>query len=219
MPAIFHSIDLGGINSFQHSLQKLFIGTIRINIVKGPYEFLQPLMRLTQAYHRFERTVWAMNAAILSIAVYALAEIIGLPGFMSFYYQDVLLLAASPAILSIILGLAGATLIKRRKKADIFPLLGPQLINPWVERCSTGMQCFPDDASRSRSQYSGCYVEGKTDSRFFWGMFLGSGSSFRASQRRFRGCLWLFWRQGSDGKLRDRQCRANGPRGVSKNYL
>ncbi len=68
-----------------------------------------------------------MNAAILSIAVYTLAEVIGLPGFMSFYYQDVSLLAASPAVLSIILGLAGATLIKRRKKVDIFLLLGPQL--------------------------------------------------------------------------------------------
>jgi hypothetical protein len=68
-----------------------------------------------------------MNATIISLAVYALAEIIGLPGFMKFYYQDVSLLAASPAILSIIIGLAGATLIKRRKKADIFPLLGPEL--------------------------------------------------------------------------------------------
>lgn len=95
--------------------------------MKGPYEFLQPLSRLTKAYLRFERTIWAMNAAIISIAVYALAEIIGLPGFMSFYYQDVYLLAASPAVLSIIIGVAGATLIKRRKKADIFPLLGPQL--------------------------------------------------------------------------------------------
>jgi hypothetical protein len=95
--------------------------------VKGPYEFLQPLKRLTKVYHRFERTLWAMNTAILSIAVYALAEIVGLPDFMSFYYQDVPLLAASPAILSIIIGLAGATLIKRRKKADIFPLLGPEL--------------------------------------------------------------------------------------------
>lgn len=108
-------------------MQKLFIGTIRINIVKGSYEFLQPLSRLTRAYHRFERTVWAMNAAILSLAVYALTEIIGLPGFMSFYYQDFPLLATSPAVISIILGLTGATLIKRRKKADIFPLLGPQL--------------------------------------------------------------------------------------------
>ncbi len=95
--------------------------------MKGPYEFLLPLAGLRQAYQRFEWTIWAMNAAIISIAVYALAEIIGLPGFMSFYNQDVLLLAASPAILSIIIGLAGASLIKRRKKADIFPLLGPQL--------------------------------------------------------------------------------------------
>jgi hypothetical protein len=95
--------------------------------VKGPYEFLQPLKRLTKVYHRFERTLWAMNTAILSIAVYALAEIVGLPGFMNFYYQDVPLLATSPAILSIIIGLVGATLIKRRKKADIFPLLGPEL--------------------------------------------------------------------------------------------
>ena len=95
--------------------------------MKGHYEFLQPLSRLTQAYQRFERAIWVLNAAIISIAVYALAEIIGLPGFMSFYYQDVSLLAASPAILSIIIGLAGATFIKRRKKADIFPLLGLQL--------------------------------------------------------------------------------------------
>jgi hypothetical protein len=95
--------------------------------VNGHYEFLQPLSRLTQAYLRFERTIWVLNAAIISIAVYVLAEIIGLPGFMSFYYQDVSLLAASPVLLSIIIGLVGAMLIKRRKKADIFPLLGPQL--------------------------------------------------------------------------------------------
>ena len=95
--------------------------------MKGPYEFLQPLRRLMEAYHRFERTVWAMNAAILSIAIFSLAEIVGLPGFMSFYYQDVSLLAKSPAILSIIFGLAGATLIKRRKKADIFQLLGQEI--------------------------------------------------------------------------------------------
>jgi hypothetical protein len=106
-------------------MQKLFIRTIRINIMEGPYEFLQPLSRLMETYHRFERTVWAMNAAILSIAVYALAEIIGLPGFMSFYYQDVFLLFASPAVLSIIMGIAGAVLIKRRRKGDVFLLLGP----------------------------------------------------------------------------------------------
>ncbi|OPY54312.1 MAG: hypothetical protein A4E49_01131 [Methanosaeta sp. PtaU1.Bin112] len=95
--------------------------------MKGPYEFLQPLSRLTKAYLRYERIIWAMNAAIISISLYAIAEIIGIPAFMSFYYQDVILLASLPAIISIILGLVGSSLIKRRKKADIFALLGPQL--------------------------------------------------------------------------------------------
>ena len=36
-------------------------------------------------------------------------------------------LAASPAILSIIIGTIGATLLTRRKKIDVFPLLGPEL--------------------------------------------------------------------------------------------
>jgi hypothetical protein len=95
--------------------------------MNGPYEFLQHLKRLIAAYHRFERTVWVLNAAIISIAAYVLAEIIGLPVFMSFSTQDFFFLAASPVIFSIVLGLAGATFIKRRKKADIFPFLGPQL--------------------------------------------------------------------------------------------
>lgn len=95
--------------------------------MKGPYEFLQPLSRLTKAYLRFERTIWALNAAIISLAAYALAEIIGLPGFMSFYYQDIILLAELPAIICIIIGLVGATLIKRRKKADLFALLETEL--------------------------------------------------------------------------------------------
>ena len=95
--------------------------------MEGPYEFLQQLKSLRDAHQRFVRIVWALNAAIISVAAYALAEIIGLPAFMNFYYQDLFLLAALPAILSIILGLAGATLIKRRKKADIFPLLGAEI--------------------------------------------------------------------------------------------
>jgi hypothetical protein len=64
---------------------------------------------------------------MLSIAVYCLAEMVGLPSFMDFYYQDSPLIATSPAILCIILGLTAATLIRRRKKGDIFPLLGPEL--------------------------------------------------------------------------------------------
>jgi hypothetical protein len=71
--------------------------------------------------------VYALNAVILSIISYAMAELLGLPAFMNFYWQDFLLLAASPAIISVILGIIGATLIKRRKKADIFVLLGSEL--------------------------------------------------------------------------------------------
>jgi hypothetical protein len=95
--------------------------------MNGPYDFLTSISRLMAAYRRFEWAVWALNAAILSIALYALAEILGIPALMSFYYQDFLPLAASPALLSIIIGTIGATLLKRRKKADIFPLLGPEL--------------------------------------------------------------------------------------------
>jgi hypothetical protein len=92
-----------------------------------PYDFLASLSRLTGAYRRFEWAVWALNAIILSIAVYALTEIFGIPTLMSFYYQDSLPLAASPGIISIIIGIIGAMLLKRRKKMDIFPLLEPEL--------------------------------------------------------------------------------------------
>ena len=95
--------------------------------MNGPYDFLASLSRLTEAYRRFEWAVWALNAIILSIAVYALAEVLGIPTLMSFYYQDFLPLAASPGIISIIVGIIGATLLKRRKKTDVFPLLGPEL--------------------------------------------------------------------------------------------
>lgn len=95
--------------------------------MNGPYDFLASISRLMAAYRRFEWAVWALNAIILSIALYALVEILGLPALMSFYYQDFLPLAASPALLSIIMGTIGATLHKRRKKTDIFPLLGPEL--------------------------------------------------------------------------------------------
>ena len=95
--------------------------------MNGPYDFLTSISQLLKAYRRFEWAVWALNATIFSIALYALAEILGLPALMSFYYQDSLPLAASPALLSIIIGTIGATLLKRRKKADIFPLLGPEL--------------------------------------------------------------------------------------------
>jgi hypothetical protein len=95
--------------------------------VNGSYEFLAPLTRLIKAYQRFEMVIAALNAAIISIAIYALAQFFGLPAFMSFYWQDFLPLAASPVIISVILGFAGAMRIKRRRRPDLFPLLGPEL--------------------------------------------------------------------------------------------
>ena len=95
--------------------------------MNGPYDFLTSISRLMKAYRRFGWAVWALNAVILAIAFYALAEILGIPALMNFYYQDSLLLAASPALLSIIIGMIGATLLKRRKKPDMFSLLGPEL--------------------------------------------------------------------------------------------
>lgn len=102
--------------------------------MNGPYEFLIPLDRLRAAYSRFERAIWLLNAAIISIAFYALAELLGLPAFANFYWQDFLPLAASPAILSLALGVLFATLIQRRKKTDIFSLLGQGL----SEKARTG---------------------------------------------------------------------------------
>ncbi len=95
--------------------------------MNGSYEFLAPLSRLIEAYHRHELVVSALNAVIISIAIYAFAQLLGLPAFMSFYWQDFLPLSASPAIISVVLGTAGALFIRRRKKSDLFPLLGPQL--------------------------------------------------------------------------------------------
>ena len=93
--------------------------------MNGPYDFLLSISRLKKAYLRFGWAVWALNAAIIAIAFYALEEILGIPTLMNFYYQDFLPLAASPALLAIIIGIIVATLLKRRKKADVFSLLEP----------------------------------------------------------------------------------------------
>ena len=95
--------------------------------MNGHYEFLRPLARLMRAYRRFERTVWVLDALIISIAIYAMMQLLGLTTLMKFYYQDNLFLSAIPAIISIILGGITASILKRRRKEDIFPLLGPEL--------------------------------------------------------------------------------------------
>ena len=86
------------------------------------------------AQKRHEKNIMLLNAALLSIAFYCLSLVIGVPAFMNFYYQDSLLLARSPAVLSIILGLAAVRLIKIRKRQDFFPLLGEKL----SEKARTG---------------------------------------------------------------------------------
>ena len=80
-----------------------------------------------RAHRRFERSVWALNAIIITIAIYALMQFLGFVTLINFYYQDSIILKALPAIVSLILGFSGATLLSKRRKADLFPLLGPEL--------------------------------------------------------------------------------------------
>jgi hypothetical protein len=95
--------------------------------VNGSYEFIVYLNRIKTAYDRFQAAIWVLNAAIISIALYALALLLGLPAFTKFYWQDFLPLAFSPAILSVIFGAIGAVLIRRRSRSDLFGLLDSQL--------------------------------------------------------------------------------------------
>ncbi|HSD58324.1 MAG TPA: hypothetical protein VLB04_09095 [Methanotrichaceae archaeon] len=95
--------------------------------MNGSYEFIVYLNRIKTAYGRFQTAIWVLNAAIISISLYAFALLLGLPAFTKYYWLDFLPLALSPAILSVILGAIGATLIRRRNRSDLFGLLGPQL--------------------------------------------------------------------------------------------
>lgn len=95
--------------------------------MSSSYEFIVYLNRIKAAYDRFQAAIWVLNAAIISISLYAFALLLGLPAFTNYYWQDFLPLAISPAILSVIFGAIGATLIRRRNGYDLFGLLGPQL--------------------------------------------------------------------------------------------
>jgi hypothetical protein len=95
--------------------------------VNGPYEFIIHLNRIKAAYNRFKTTIWVLNAAIISISLYAVAILLGLPAIMKYYWQDFPPLAFSPAIISVVLGVLGAMLIRRKNRSDIFGLLEPQL--------------------------------------------------------------------------------------------
>lgn len=95
--------------------------------MSSSYEFIVYLNRIKLAYNRFQTTILVLNAAIISITLYAIALFLGLPAFTNFYWQDLLPLAYSPVILSVIFGLIGATMLRRRSRSDLFGLLGPKL--------------------------------------------------------------------------------------------
>jgi hypothetical protein len=95
--------------------------------VNSSYDFVIYLNRIKAAYDRFKTTIWVLNTAIISISLYAIFLLIGLPAFMKYYWQDLPFLAYSPAILSVMLGVLGATLIRRKNKSDIYRLLEPEL--------------------------------------------------------------------------------------------
>ncbi len=92
--------------------------------MSSSYEFIVYLNRIKAAYGRFQAAIWVLNAAIISISLYAFALLLGLPAFTNYYWQDFLPLAISPAIFSVVLGAIGATLMRRRNGADLFGLLG-----------------------------------------------------------------------------------------------
>lgn len=109
------------------SARKLFIQIYQIISVNGPYEFLAYLRGLQQAFSRFETLVFALNAIIISAVIYAVLAFLGLPAFTSFYWQDSILLAQLPAIISLAIGTVIAVIMRRRFKGDFFGLLNQEL--------------------------------------------------------------------------------------------
>jgi hypothetical protein len=95
--------------------------------VNGGYEFLGQVKRLKHAYQQFRTLVWLLDAAIISIALYAIELLLGLPAFTSYYWQGFLPLSETPEIFAIIAGVAIARFLKNRWKEDLFGLLDREL--------------------------------------------------------------------------------------------
>lgn len=125
--------------------------------MNGTYDFLFDLKRLRIAYNRFETFLWLLNAAILSLAIYNLALLLGIPAFFRFYWQDMFFLAEAPFMISIIIGIGAAILLQRRKKSDFFQRFDPQLSEQAKaaydnrETDSVIMQSLAADVKRSLS--------------------------------------------------------------------
>ena len=109
------------------SSRKLLMQNFQINLVEGSYDFVAQLMRLAKSYRQFETLVWALNAAIIALAIYAVMLLIGLPAFTRFYWQGFFPLAESPALFSLIAGATLATFLRRRRNPDLFNLFDTEL--------------------------------------------------------------------------------------------
>lgn len=128
--------------------------------MNGSYEFLTDLRRLTVVYRRLEKVLYLLNAAIITILIYAIELYLGIPAFFRFYWQDSAFLAESPAVISAILGIIAAQLLKKRLKSNFFQLLGQKL----AEKTKTAydnryfqsiiMQNLAEDVKRLLSQVS-----------------------------------------------------------------
>jgi hypothetical protein len=69
------------------SSRKLLMQNFQMNLVEGSYDFIAQLMRIAKSYKQFETLVWALDMAVISVAIYAVMLLIGLPAFTRFYWQ------------------------------------------------------------------------------------------------------------------------------------
>jgi len=94
--------------------------------VDGSYEFLADLRRLIGVYRWFEQSLYLLNTGIIASLIYIVSLLLGIPAFFKFYWQDSLI-AAAPALFSLIMGLLGAKLLGQRFRSDLFAHLDETL--------------------------------------------------------------------------------------------
>lgn len=92
----------------------------------GSYGFMADLRRLLGVYRRFEKSLYLLNAAIIASLIYIAALLLGIPAFFKFYWQDSVF-AATPAVVSFVLGLLGGKILRRWSKSDFFDHLDESL--------------------------------------------------------------------------------------------
>lgn len=85
----------------------------------GSYEFLEDLRRLSAAYSRLEEGLYLLNSGILATLIYIAALYLGIPAFFGFYWHGSIL-AAVPALVSLLLGLLGGKVLAGRSRYDLF---------------------------------------------------------------------------------------------------